>query len=112
MKRGVFNGFLVSFKSSFSDTKPINMGAQQAKEGRIAISCNTAGNLMNEINFIANNSQETVLPGANVFGAGTSLRASRINKSKVLKETKSNTLNIFTEHNGNSNNRDANRTNH
>lgn len=99
---------LVSVKKRFSSTESINMGAQQAKEGRIATSCNTAGNLLSEINFTANNSQATVLPGANVFGAGTSLRASRINKSKVLKETKSNALNIFTEHNGNSNNREAN----
>lgn len=46
---------------------------------------------------IANNS---AVSGGSTFGAGSSLRASRINKSRVPKESKNVALNVFTEHNG------------
>lgn len=79
----------------------INMGAQQVKEGRAPTSCNASGNLENNCNITTSNCSAANVPSGNLFGTGTSLRASRINKSKMLKETKSNILNIFTEHNGN-----------
>lgn len=89
------------------------MGAQQVKEGRGASSCNpintglNANIGVNNTNLSAANCTVTnnsvVVGGGSTFGAGSSLRASRINKSRVPKEPKNIALNVFTEHNGKSN---------
>lgn len=79
------------------------MGAQQVKESRAPSSCNTitpGSSPVNSNNLIPNNCSTSNIQGGTPFGPGTSLRASRINKSKPQKEPKSNALNIFTEHNG------------
>ncbi|XP_055323715.1 tyrosine-protein kinase Abl isoform X4 [Sitodiplosis mosellana] len=84
------------------------MGAQQVKEGRGASSCNpinaglNANIGANTANLSSANCTATtnsVAGGGGTFGAGSSLRASRINKSRVPKEPKNHALNVFTEHN-------------
>ncbi|XP_031631464.1 tyrosine-protein kinase Abl isoform X2 [Contarinia nasturtii] len=84
------------------------MGAQQVKEGRGASSCNPINTGLNA-NIGANNTNlsvancsatnNSVSGSGGTFGAGSSLRASRINKSRVPKESKNTVLNVFTEHN-------------
>lgn len=68
------------------------MGAQQVKEGRSgAVSSGiSGGGGSNNVGGLTNNS---------TFGAGTSLRASRI-KSRSTKDSKLIGSNIFTEHSG------------
>lgn len=78
------------------------------KEGRGASSCNpintglNANISANNINLSAANCPATnnSITSGGTFGAGSSLRASRINKSRVPKEAKNVALNVFTEHNG------------
>lgn len=86
------------------------MGAQQVKEGRGGNSCNTIStglvpnlgpnntNISTSVNCSAVNNAVPV--GPSTFGAGSSLRASRINKTRIPKEPKNMALNVFTEHNG------------
>lgn len=86
-----------------------DMGAQQVKEARGGNSCNpistghnpnigpNSTNLSTANCPVANNA---VPGGAGTFGAGSSLRASRMNKTRVPKEPKNIALNVFTEHNG------------
>lgn len=87
------------------------MGAQQVKEGRGASSCNpinaglnanigTNNTNLSVANCSATNNSVSGSGGGSTFGAGSSLRASRINKSRVPKESKNVALNVFTEHNG------------
>lgn len=85
------------------------MGAQQVKESR-----NGSGNIVTGLgtgvasncsnNTGTNSGNGPALSGSiasgGTFGAGTSLRASRISRSKTPKEAKVVGLNIFTEHNG------------
>lgn len=86
------------------------MGAQQVKESR-----NGSGNISTPIGTgVSSNggSPNTIIGNGSTvsgsvasgttFGAGTSLRASRMSKSKTAKEMKTVGLNIFTEHNGES----------
>lgn len=79
------------------------------KEGRGASSCNpinaglSANIGVNAANLTSVNCTTTtnsVAGGGGTFGAGSSLRASRINKTRVPKEPKNHALNVFTEHNG------------
>lgn len=85
-----------------------DMGAQQVKEGRGASNCNPINTGLNtaisanNTNLSAANCPATnnSIVGGGTFGAGSSLRASRINKIKVPKEPKNVALNVFTEHNG------------
>lgn len=86
------------------------MGAQQVKEGRGGgIGSNTTTGLNSIVS--ANNGTATInsncssitssVSGTSTFGAGSSLRASRMHKPKTPKEAKTPIgLNIFTEHNG------------
>lgn len=87
------------------------MGAQQVKEGRGGNSCNTISTGQLNPNLGINNTNipttvncstvnNAVPVGPSTFGAGSSLRASRMNKTRVPKEPKNIALNVFTEHNG------------
>lgn len=85
------------------------MGAQQVKEGRSGIASNntTVGSsgiigTNNGCNTITGNCSaiNNSVSSSSTFGAGSSLRASRINKSRTPKDSKIIGLNIFTEHNG------------
>lgn len=85
------------------------MGAQQIKESRngsgsITTSFGTGvgsngGSNPGTISGNCSAISGSVASGG-TFGAGTSLRASRISKSKTPKDAKIVGLNIFTEHNG------------
>lgn len=86
------------------------MGAQQVKESRngsssVTTSLGTGVGSNGSSNAGTNNGNcptiNASVAGSSTFGAGTSLRASRINKTKTPKESKIIGLNIFTEHNGN-----------
>lgn len=88
------------------------MGAQQVKEGRGGIGSNTASGLsgivtVNNGNATINSNCSSItssVSGTSTFGAGSSLRASRMHKPKMPKESKTPIgLNIFTEHSGKSN---------
>lgn len=82
------------------------------KEGRGGIGSNTASGLSGTVTV--NNGNATInsncssitssVSGTSTFGAGSSLRASRMHKPKMPKESKTPIgLNIFTEHSGKSN---------
>lgn len=90
------------------------MGAQQVKEGRgsgggtggcAAVTSSTVGNIgsgnigPNIPNQICTAPSGSVSSNS-TFGAGSSIRASRMSKSRTPKEAKIAGLNIFTEHNG------------
>lgn len=85
------------------------MGAQQVKEGRGGNSCNTiatghnpniGSNIVNVSAVNCSVANNAMAVGQSTFGAGSSLRASRMNKTKIPKEPKNVALNVFTEHNG------------
>lgn len=84
------------------------MGAQQVKEGRSgAVSSGTSGGgvgggITGNVGGVVGGGGTSNIGGLtnnSTFGAGTSLRASRI-KSRSTKDSKVSGSNIFTEHSG------------
>lgn len=89
------------------------MGAQQVKEGRSSGGGGGGGGAITAAtvaNIASNNAGASLgsncsaltgsVPNTGSFGAGSSIRASRMSKSRTPKESKVVGLNIFTEHNG------------